>query len=149
MSSALGIRIIIVQPLPGVLYGLQKGGGSKYETIQGQLAKAADLAFTCTISLKGDGEKYDLPDFGGQFVHGPKGARFLYIDIGKNAGQANTTWSRRLKIPLSGITWDTVRQMADHPDLVLSTKVAGIGKDGGPNCATVKPFEGWSLEKMV
>ena len=149
MKSELGIRIIIQQPLPGVVYGLQKGGGNNYETIQSQLAQDADLLFTCLISVKGDGEKYDLPDFGGPFVHGTKGARFIYLDIGKTARQLNTSWSRRLKIPLAGITWDTVRRIADHPNLELSTKVAGIGKDGGPNCATVKPFDGWSIVKST
>jgi Family of unknown function (DUF5990) len=31
---------------------------------------------------------------------------------------------------------------------ILETKVPGTGRDGGPNCATVKPFEGWNqIEK--
>jgi hypothetical protein len=53
--------------------------------------------------------------------------------------------SRRLKIPLRDISSDTIRQMLADPSLVLETKVPGTGKDGGPNCATVKPFSGWHL----
>ncbi|MDP4263249.1 MAG: DUF5990 family protein [Bacteroidota bacterium] len=28
---------------------------------------------------------------------------------------------------------------------MLETNVAGTDKDGGPNCGTVKPFDGWKL----
>ena len=45
--------------------------------------------------------KDDLPNFAGPFVQGPAGERFVYINIGTYAGQLNTPWSRRLKIPLS------------------------------------------------
>jgi len=29
----------------------------------------------------------------------------------------------------------------------METHVPGTGKDGGSNCATVKPFGGWHLKK--
>jgi hypothetical protein len=28
----------------------------------------------------------------------------------------------------------------------IETVVPGSGKDGGPNCGTVKPFNGWKLK---
>jgi len=30
--------------------------------------------------------------------------------------------------------------------VVLQTSVPGKGKDGTPNCATVKPFAGWMVK---
>lgn len=29
--------------------------------------------------------------------------------------------------------------------MATAARVPGSAKDGGPNCATVKPFHGWSL----
>jgi hypothetical protein len=34
-----------------------------------------------------------------------------------------------------------------NPQLLFEAIVPGTGKDGGPNCATVKPFAGWRLKK--
>ena len=74
----------------------------------------------------------------GPFVQGPPRQRFVYIDIGTCAGQADSCWSRRLKIPLVGIA--TIMIVAGG---VLEARVPGTGRDGGPSCATVKDFEGW------
>jgi hypothetical protein len=38
---------------------------------------------------------------------------------------------------------ERVEKEKDHA--VLEARVPGTGKDGGPSCATVKPFEGWKL----
>jgi hypothetical protein len=78
------------------------------------------------------------PEFTGPLVQGPPGDRFIYLDIGTYAGQADSCWSRRLKVPLSGITG----QMIDSHS-VLEARVPGTADDGGPNCGTVKPFTGW------
>ena len=78
-------------------------------------------------------------------MQGPAGQRFVYIDIGTCAGQTGTPWSRRLKIPLNGITWELVDRASTDARAVLESRVPGTGRDGGPNCATVKPFAGWTL----
>jgi len=124
----VALRIILQQPPAGVDFALQKGRGSAYETVQKQRSKGADLEFDFTVIVKTGNEV--LPDFAGPFVQGPSGERFVYIDIGTCAGQANTPWSRRLKIPLSGVT----RQMVDA-QAVLLARVPGTGTDGGPSCA--------------
>jgi len=85
------------------------------------------------------------PDFFGEYVQGPRGNRFIYIDIGTYAGQADTPWSRRLKIPLSNITMEMIQNLVADPSLILETRVPGTGKDGGPNCGTVNPFGGWNI----
>lgn len=172
MERELALRIILEKPPAGVDFGLQKGRGSGYETIQKQRSKAKDLCFEFTIRVKTT-RKGDTPNFLGPLVQGPPGGRFVYIDIGTYAGQTETVWSRRLKIPLSGITSEMIDQvladvrdpssidagdrvLADRgdrvladPDSLLETRVPGTGKDGGPSCATVKPFPGWRFVRAT
>src|SRR5688572_1782875 len=98
MNQELTLRIVLENPPPGVDFGLQKGSGSIYETIQKQRSANKDLEFEFTINVKPN--KDSSPNFLGTFVQGPPKERFIYIDIGTVAGQLNTVWSRRLKIPL-------------------------------------------------
>jgi hypothetical protein len=141
MTKNLLFRIAIQNPTPGVVYGLQRGKGSNYETIQKQTSNSTDLIFEFTVQAK-MGEDGNLV-FLGPFAQGTPKDRFIYIDIGTCAGQTETPWSRRLKIPLSGITQELIGNLSDGK--VLTTKVPGSGKDGSPNCATVKPFDGWKI----
>jgi hypothetical protein len=138
MDRELTLRIILEKPATGVDFGLQKGHGSNYETVQTQRSVGKDLSFECSVrvSRAQDGP----PNFLGPFSQGPSGQRFLYIDIGTYAGQTETCWSRRLKIPLDGITWEMIDAARR-----LETSVPGTGKDGSPACATVKPFAGWHV----
>jgi Family of unknown function (DUF5990) len=144
MDQELKLRIILESPPPGVDYGLQKGGGNDYEVTQKQRSKTGDLQFEFDARLK-EG-KDGLPVLLGPFVHGPPQERFVYLDIGTYAGQTDTPWSRRLKVPLRDITWDMVKQ-ASRAGHVLETRVPGTGKDGSPTCATVKPFAGWKVKR--
>ena len=145
MESVVTLQIILNKPPSGVLFGLQKGSGNNYETIQKQMSSSGDLTFTFSVNVKGEKSKGDLPKLAGTFVQGPANGKFVYIGIGTYAGQLNTVWSRRLKVPLSGITWDLLGSLTDQN--ILQTTVPGTGKDGGPNCATVKPFAGWVAVK--
>jgi len=45
-----------------------------------------------------------VPDFGGPFVHGPAGARFLYLSWRPRGG----VWIRRFKIPLAPMSWEQI-----------------------------------------
>jgi hypothetical protein len=102
-----------------------------------------DLSFQFSIKVKGDRLKDKFPKFSGSYVQGSSANKFVYIDIGTYAGQTNTGWSRRLKIPLTGITWVDTDSFISNPNSIIETHVPGTGRDGGPNCATVKPFSGW------
>jgi hypothetical protein len=128
LSAEVALRIVLQAPPADVDFALQKGRGSAYETVLKQRSKGKDLEFDFTVAVKSG--KDVLPDFAGPFVQGPSGERFVYLDIGTCAGQMNTPWSRRLKIPLSGITWELVRA-----GKVLVALVPGTGTDGGPSCA--------------
>ena len=121
--------IILKRPTPGVDFGLQKGRGSNYEIEQTQRSvKGKDLQFEFTVTVKQD--KGGAPDFAGPVVQGARGDRYVYIDIGTYAGQVNTPWSRRLKIPLSCITWDLIESST-----TLVGEIPGTDKGGGPSCA--------------
>lgn len=143
MNQELSVRIILESPPAGVDFGIQKGSGNKYQTILKQRSSNDNLYFEFRISLKES--KTSLHNFTGPCVQGPSNERFIYIDIGTAAGQISSVWTRRLKIPLRDISSETIKQILADSSLVLETKVPGTGKDGGPNCATVKPFPGWHL----
>ncbi len=148
MNLEITCNIILLNPTIGVDFGLQKGSGSVYETIQKQRAAGNDLNFNCLVIIKGDKEKDATPKFSGPFVQGPATQKFIYIDIGTCAGQIDTIWNRRLKVPLTNITWKMIDEILAVNNCKLQTVVPGYGKDGGPNCATVKPFDGWKVVKV-
>ena len=135
------LRIIVEAPPPGVDYALQEGSGSVYELAQKQRSEGRDLTFEFAPAIR-DGVSDAMAALSGPHVHGPPRQRFVYLDIGTCAGQAESCWSRRLKVPLEGITMKMVAAGG-----VLEARVPGTGRDGGPNCATVKEFEGWKPAK--
>ncbi len=137
------LRIILESPPAGVDFALQKGSGDNFECLQKQRSDGGDLTFEFPLRVKmADGE---TPNFLGHFAQGKRDERFIYIDIGTIAGQIFSPWSRRLKVPLKGITDEMIAEFQSGKGLIFETKVAGTGRDGGPNCATVKPFAGWTV----
>jgi hypothetical protein len=138
-KKSILLKINLVTPPPGVAFGVQKGSGKRYETTQKKISVGGNLEFIFEVGVKFG--KDEQPDFHGPFVHGSVGQRFIYIDIGVAAGQMDSIWTRRLKVPLRNISW----QMIDDTKAgMLETTVPGTAKDGGPNCATVKDFTGWN-----
>ena len=123
-------------------FGIQDGKGSDYTTIQKQRSKGADLEFECMVTAK-DNRVDGSPNFLGALAQGPATGRFIDIDIGKSAGQAESCWERRIKIPLGDITWELIEKLSADPKLILEVRLPGRGKDGGPSCATVRPSQGW------
>ena len=144
MERELTFRIVLEKPPAAVDFALQRGKGHNFETVQKQRSGTHDLRFEFAARAVPSAKGED-PNLLGPFVQGPTGARFVYLDIGAAAGQIDSSWSRRLKIPLTGITAEILNRVAKDPNLILETHVPGTGKDGGPNCATVKPFAGWKL----
>ena len=142
MDDEVTCRIVLETPPPGVDYGLQKGRGSGFETVQTQRSDGHDLQFEFSAQARTSGS---AADFRGPFIQGPAGGRFVYIDIGTIAGQADTPWSRRLKIPLTGITSHMIRRASGAEGVFLEARVPGTGRDGTPACASVKDFDGWTL----
>ena len=139
-EAEVRLRIFLVAPPADVDFGIQEGKGSDYITIQKQRSKDADLTFEFTVTVK-DNRDDGLPNFLGPLAQGPTTGRFIYIDIGKSAGQFDSCWERRIKVPLGGITWGMIEKASEK--LVLEARLPGTGEDGGPSCATVEPTEGW------
>lgn len=144
MEQELNFRIILESPPSGIDYGLQKGGGNDYEVVQKQRSKSHNLHFEFNARVK-EG-KDGQPVLLGPFTQGPPQQRFAYLDIGTYAGQADSPYGGRLKIPFRDLTWDVVKK-ASSGKAVLETRVPGTAKNGGPTYATVKPFAGWTISK--
>jgi len=145
MKDILQLRIVLLKPPAGIDFALQSGSGNNYDRVQKQVSGTADMVFELGIKLKQDTSGQF--DFAGPFVQGGKGERFIYIGIGVCAGNIQSVWSRRLKVPLRDIAPGAIEKVIADDQLVLETRVPGTHRDGGPNCATVKPFDGWDVGK--
>lgn len=141
MARPLTLRIVVEDPPPGVDYALQKGKGGAYQTDQKQRSVGKDLVFEFSPAVRGGVLSTDAA-VTGPYIQGPRGRRFIYLDIGTYAGQADSCWSRKLKVPLDTLT----AQMAGGGG-VIEARVPGTGRDGGPSCATVQEFDGWKRVK--
>ena len=85
------------------------------------------------------------PNFLGRFAQGPKDARFVYVNSGTYAGEGHSCWARLAKLSLMSITREQIEQ-AINEDSVIETRFPGVGRDGGPTCASVKGLE-WRVVK--
>jgi hypothetical protein len=59
------------------------------------------------------------PKLFGPYLQGPPENRFVCVGIGTFAGQKDSSWSRRLKIPLSGITSGLLKRSTNGAPQVL------------------------------
>ena len=145
MEFDLPLRIIVVAPPADCDFGLQKGRGTKYEVVSKQRSTGGDLQFELTLRVK-ENEATGAPNFLGPFAQGTPHDRFFYLGIGEYAGQKNTPWSRRAKIPLRSIDWELIEKVRLRPGGRLEARYAGSDRHGAPTCATVKLLEGgWQV----
>jgi hypothetical protein len=140
MKREVPIRLVLVGAPTGVDFALQRGRGANYEPVQIQSGRGADLAFDFTLTADVSNR---TPIFTGPFAQGTPADRFVYIGVGTFAGQTDVPWSRRIKVPLKGITAALVEEIAARPGARLEARVPGTGKDGTPGCATVKLVGDW------
>ena len=141
-ESTLRLRINVRHPVRGVTLQMQRG---REELFEPSAASAACTTFDFAVRVAG--RPGGQPNFLGEFTHGPPASRFVYINAGTYAGQADTPWGRRAKIPLTGISRALVDK-ALRSNGVLAVDIEGTGRDGGPVAATVEPLgSGWRLEK--
>lgn len=138
-KQAINLVINVEKPPLDVLYGLQSGSGHDYGVSQKQRTDGSDLSFKLEAEIRFTDS--DTFDFFGPSIQGPKGGRFIYLNIGTSAGDHFSPWSRRLKVPLVKIP--SMPGDFGSGRYTLTTTVPGTAKDGSPTCATVKPFAGW------
>jgi hypothetical protein len=136
--SDVGFRIVVIGPPTSVTFRLQKGRG---ELVPPAREFPEALEFELTLRV-GEPLPGGAPRFLGPFAQGPPDARFVYVCSGTLAGQADSCWTRRAKVPLASIPSSLVRG-AIRSQGTLEATIAGTGRDGGPCCGTV-PLEGGS-----
>jgi hypothetical protein len=143
MNSEILFRIVVKNPALGVDYALQEGKGSNFSAVQKQRSTGKVIVFDFKIKCKIADNRFSLL---GKFVQGTSSDKFIYVDIGTFAGQINSIWSGRLKVPLTGITQNMIQSALAEDGVSIEATVPGQGKDGRPNYGTVKPFDGWRLK---
>ena len=140
-GPTLRLRIDVINPPPGVTLRLQRGREELVEP-----ARSAKTRTTFEFDVRLGTRAGGLPNFLGDFAQGPPDKRFVYVNAGRMAGQAGTPWSRRAKIPLTGITRTQIDK-ALRTGGVLTVEYEGTGRDGGPSCATVPLLgDGWRVD---
>jgi hypothetical protein len=137
----VAFRISVVNPPPGVTFRLQRGRG---ELVLPSHETATSISFDFTLRVEPD-DAGGPPRLLGPFAQGPPAKRFVYVNSGKQAGQVQSCWDRRAKVPLSGVDASLIERAVGTSGAVIETQIAGIGGDGGPACATVPLIGGWRI----
>jgi Family of unknown function (DUF5990) len=139
----VALRILVVDPLPGVALALQRGKSGSHTLIAPSSLSADAAAFDFTV-VAAPAKSGEAPRLLGPFVQGPPDKRFIYLCIGKYAGDAASSWARRAKIPLTGLTWPLIETRKD--DGRLEASIAGRAHDGSPACASIALLPpGWRV----
>lgn len=143
MESEIPLRITVVDPPADVALAVQRGRDGLLPPTR-RTADAAVFDFTVRV-----GERDGRPNFLGEFAQGTPADRFVYVNAGACAGQAGSRWQRRAKIKLATITREMVDAALADPGAVLEARFDGIGRDGGPACATVPLRDGgWRMNRV-
>jgi hypothetical protein len=138
----LKFRIIVEDPLAGVTYAVQRGRSDLLAPVR---STKSELVFEFPLTVADIDT--DPPRMTGEFSQGPAKQRFVYVNSGSIAGQKDTCWTRRAKVPIHGLKRSMLAK-AMKPEgegFVLEARIHGLAKDGGPACATVPLLLGWSL----
>ncbi len=123
------MRIVIEDPVDGVLHSLQSKEGHPFKPKRATLGEP--LAFEFPVRID-SGPKF----FGDQVRREGPLRRFVYIRIGQSAGDAASPWSRRMKIDIHDIEAEILAAATSSARTVEIT-VNGTAKDRTPACATV------------
>jgi hypothetical protein len=135
----ISLRLLVMVPPAGVTLALQRGRDGIVNPID-TLSDALAFEFSLVVA--------DITTtpvrFTGEFAQGPADARFVYVRSGTLAGQPESPWTNRAKVPLSGISAELV-QAALESGKPLVASVAGSAKTGGPFFASVPLLKSWEL----
>lgn len=130
---AISVRLVIRRPVPGVMHSLQDKEGGPLDP---KLSAAGEpLVFDFPLRV-GPGPKV----FGDQVRREGPVRRFVYVRIGRLAGDPDSPWERRMKIDIHDIPAALIDAAIQGKR--LEAVIDGSGRDGTPACATV-PVESW------
>lgn len=138
MKAQLTLRIVVADPPSDVTFAVQRGRNDLIAPVK---VSATSLVFEFPISVADTVSQ--PPRITGEFTQGPPSGRFVYVNSGTLAGQTNSCWTRRAKVPLTSIG-NALLQSALADGLVLEARISGKAPDGGPACATVPLLAGWA-----
>jgi hypothetical protein len=131
----LPIRIVVEDPIPGMAIALQRGKADKATLVPPSSRSADAVVFDLEVTV--DGRLADgRPRLLGPCVQGPPEARFVYLPLGRYAGQAASEWAGRVKVPLGDIGWDQIAALS--PGARLAARIPGRSPKGGPALASVR-----------
>lgn len=133
MEHELPIRVTVLRAPPGVTFAMQRG---KAELLPASGVNVESFVFDLSVRVR-EQTRGRSANVLGPYAHGKPTDRFLYLNSGTMAGQADSCWTRRAKIKTGGISWNLVQQTLATPGAVLEVQIEGSAKDGGPCCATV------------
>ena len=132
-QTEIRARIVIEQPVAGVLHSLQEGDDAPLDPKRSKAGEALSFDFPLRIERTAEGTKF----FGKQVRREGPVRRFVYIRIGTCAGQLTSPWTRRMKIDIHDI--DPALIDAAIAGATLAGTVNGTLPDGSPACATIRP----------
>jgi len=142
MAPELPVRIILVEPPKDVTFCVQRG---KAELLPPAQSDDQTITFAFTVRV-GAQQPDGSPNFLGPFTQGSPQERFVYVNAGTSAGQAESQWTRRAKVKLAGITQAMIETVFATPGTVIEARIAGKAKDGGPAAASVPLLgAGWQV----
>lgn len=140
----LPLCIVVENPIRGLVLALQRGQADKATLVPPARKSSAALAFEFVVSV--DASLADgRPRLLGPFVQGPPNARFVYLAVGRRAGQVESPWDGRVKVPLGELGWEHIERLP--PQARLVARIAGQSPKGGPALASVRLLQpGWVLQ---
>jgi hypothetical protein len=140
--ETLPLRIVVVDPPPGILWALQL---NQEEVVAATSTTKSRITFDFSVEVVEDVAKGAFR-LRGPAVQGRPGGRFVYLRMGAYAGQAGMAAGWRAKIGLEGITREHLQAVKAKPNAVLQVLFAGTAPKGGPACATVPLLgAGWQV----
>ena len=128
-QSEIRARLVIEQPVPGVLHSLQQDD-APLDPKRSGTGEPLVIDFPLRIAT---GPKF----FGPQVRREGPVRRFVYVRIGTAAGDRASPWTRRMKIDIHDV--DPALLDAALAGGVLEATINGTAKDGSPACATIRP----------
>ena len=143
MKTVVYLRIVIVAPPAGVSFAVQRG---RSDLLAPYSTTPETLVFEFPVTVADAAAQ--PPRLTGEFTHGPAAGRFIYVNSGTYAGETQSCWSRRAKVPLAGISSILLHSAVESRGTLLEARIAGTGRDGGPVCATVPLLAGWAISSI-
>ncbi len=131
---SIRMRIVVEQPVAGVLHSLQEDDAP----LDPKRSTAGEpLAFEFPVRVTRPTGEAAAKFSGKQVRREGKERRFVYVRIGTAAGDPASPWTRKMKIDIHDI--DPALLGEAMAGQVLEGRLNGTARYGSPACATIRP----------